>query len=136
MQQLQQHAMQCLDCVLTMPGAHSTDKLIADLTLHAVLQRIQSEVQDSDPDIKQLHKSFLELADWRQAVLFGWDGIGCLHHDPDAPHMDKPVRLFVDGKFVVDAIDSPDLACQFLLSDSALQIAAQASHPGKISMAR
>lgn len=108
--------------------------------LGKTLQEIKVELGrtssvDERPGANLRYRSLvLRLAAWRRAVLFTWDGAGCCHSDADAPQMHKPVRLFVNQKYVVDAADSTDIVCQFLQPDSKLNTAMGVS--GSISLAR
>ncbi|DBB00174.1 TPA: hypothetical protein ACH3X1_014010 [Trebouxia sp. C0004] len=106
-QQLQhlEHALQCLEGVMGLPGMHAAVQLRTPELLFALLQRIQSELdaQTSRKELwKLLHQSNCGLTEWRQAVLFAWDGLGRPHSDASAAQMSKAVRLFVDGQYNYD----------------------------------
>ncbi|DBA71017.1 TPA: hypothetical protein ACH3X2_011447 [Trebouxia sp. C0005] len=134
-----EHALQSLEDVMRLPGTHAAVQLRTPELLHALLQRIKSELltQTNRKELwKLLQQSISALAEWRQAVLFAWDGLGCPHSDASAAQMRKAVRLFVDGQYVVDALDSTDLVCQFLQTDSMLAKTIAASPTGQISLSR
>ena len=140
-QQLQhlEHALQSLEVVTGLPGIHAVVQLRTQELLPALLQRIKSELGTHTNRQElwiSLKLSMSGLAEWRQAVLFAWDGLGRPHSDASAAQMSKAVRLFVDGQYVVDALDSTDLVCQFLQTDSTLAKAVAASTASQISLSR
>lgn len=139
LQRLMANALRSVELISSLPGTQADVTLVVGDSLLAILQHIRSALEPKTTNCKQLWKALQQfvrdLTQWRQAVLFAWDGIGRLHSDSNAPQMSKPVRLFVDGKYIVDAVDSTDLACQFLQSDSKLAAAIESSSCGKISLA-
>ena len=135
-----EHALQSLQDVMGLPGTDAAVQLRTSVQLlPALLQRIKSELgtQTNRKELwKLLRQSISGLAEWRQAVLFAWDGLGHSLSDASAAQMSKAVRLFVDGQYVVDALDGTDLVCQFLQPDSMLAKAIAASPVGQISLSR
>lgn len=137
LQSLQAAAQTSLNIVIGMTGSQIATSVPSALpdTLQLIKQELDLDVISNELWTK-LKPLVSRLTAWRQAVLLTGD---CCRSDADAPQMSRPVRLFVDQKYVVDAFDSTDIVSQFLQflqPDSKLNAAVKTSVPGHISLAR
>lgn len=127
---LQATAQKSLEIVMDMDGQAATSVPSA---LPDTLQLIKQELDSISNELWiKLQPLVSSLTAWRKAVLFTGD---CCRSDADAPQMSRPVRLFVDQKFVVDVFDSTDIVSQFLQPDSKLNAAVKSSVAGDVSLA-
>ena len=60
------------------------------------------------------------IMNWQSQLVNTWEATGYEHGSPVASQLAdaKPIRIEVDGNFVVDVLDSADLACAMLHTDS------------------